>query len=269
MWDEASDKWINLDSTVDPVTHTITAPVSHFTDFTVLAYTRPATFTTSRLTITPAEVDIGGRVTISVLVANTGDLTGSYEVTVKIDDVLLATKEVTVAGGDSETVIFNTTKDVAGTYAVDVDGLSGTFTVKVPVAPPPPTKPAVFTVSELTITPAEVDIGEEVTISVLVSNTGDLSGSYELTLKLDNVIIATKPVALAGGASQKITFTTTKDVAGTYNVKVDGLSGTLVVKAPPVPPKPEINWWLIGGIIVAVIVVGGLLVYFLWWRRRI
>jgi len=39
--------------------------------------------------------------------------------------------------------------------------------------------PAAFTVSNLTITPAKVDMGEEVTISVLVTNTGDLSGAIK------------------------------------------------------------------------------------------
>ena len=53
-------------------------------------------------------------------------------------------------------------------------------------------KPAAFVASDLSITPARVGIGKEVTISALVTNTGDLSGSYKVTLKVDNVIIATK-----------------------------------------------------------------------------
>ena len=126
--------------------------------------------------------------------------------------------------------------------------------------------PAVFTSSALTISPTEVDIGQSVTIGVTVANTGGVSGSYEVTLKIDNVVVDTKYVTLDGGASQKVTFTATKDAAGTYTVTVDGLSGTFTVKAPIVPVKPGPNWWLIGGIIAAVIIIGGLLV--LWWRRR-
>jgi len=145
------------------------------------------------------------------------------------------------------------TRGINGTYEVRLDRLFGSFSVS--EAPPVPPAPAEFVTSNLSIAPAAVDIGKTVTITVLVTNTGDLTGSYQVTLEIDNVVVATKDVALDSGASQMATFTTSKDVAGTYKVKVNGLSGTFTVKAPPVLPKP-INWWLIGGIIAGVIVIG-------------
>ncbi len=93
------------------------------------------------------------------------------------------------------------------------------------------------------MSPTEVDTGESITISVLITNTGDLTGSYELTLKLDNITVATKDATLAGGASQTVTFTTVKDIAGTYIVNIGGLSGTFTVKPAPAPalePKPAL-----------------------------
>ncbi len=140
------------------------------------------------------------------------------------------------------------------------------------VPPVPPTSPAAFTTSALTISPAEVGIGESVTISVLVTNTGGLTGSYEVILTVDNVAVATKDVTLDGGASQTVTFTAAKNAGGTYTVNINGLSGTFTVKAveAPIPPPPEepANWGLIGGIIAGCVVVIGLLVYFFVWRRR-
>ena len=146
MWDEAAGvagEWVDLVCTVDPVANVITASVSHFTPFAVIAYTHPAVFTASDLTISPTVVDIGDTVTISAMISNTGDLTGSYRVTLSIDNVRVATKEITVTGGASEKVTFTTSRDVAGTYAVSVDGLSGTFTVREVVVPPPPAAPPV------------------------------------------------------------------------------------------------------------------------------
>ncbi len=140
-WDVNASEWVMLDSVVDPEANTITAPVSHFTAFCTLAYTRPAAFTTTGLSISPTEVDINENVTISVSVTNTGDLAGSYEVTLKIDTVVEASKEITVNAGASEKVTFTTVKDVAKTYSVDVNGLSGSFTVKEKPAPPPPPPP--------------------------------------------------------------------------------------------------------------------------------
>ena len=139
------------------------------------------------------------------------------------------------------------------------------------------TGPAAFATTDLVISPTEVDIGETVTISAVVTNTGDLSGDYQVVLEIDNVAVATKDVTLDGDTSQMVTFTTTMDTAGTYAINVNGLSGTVEAKAPPVPPPappvappappppppvvppvlpPAVNWWLIGGIIAGVIIIG-------------
>jgi hypothetical protein len=137
-WHAETGEWVNLDSVVDPVTNTITATVSHFTTFTVLAYIHPAVITTTDLLITPEEVDIGETVNISVLVTNTGNLTGNYTVTLKIDNVVVDTANVTLTGRASQRITFAVTRDAAGTYTVNVNGLSGTFIVKAPPEVEPP-----------------------------------------------------------------------------------------------------------------------------------
>jgi len=140
-------EWVVLEgSVVDPATNTVTAPVRHFTAFTIMAYTAPAAFTTSGLTISPTEVNIGESVTISVTITNTGDLTDDYQAILKINGAVIATKKVTLAGDASQKLTFTTSKDTAGTYAVGLGGLSGTLTVKGPpvvVPPAPPVKPPV------------------------------------------------------------------------------------------------------------------------------
>ena len=266
-WDKSSSQWVELESTVDPETNTVRAKVSHFTTFALLAHTRLASFTIADLAITPKIIDFGEDVSISVIVTNTGDLTGSYEMSLKIDDMVAQTKEVTLDGGDSETISFSVTPETVGEHTVNIGDLLGSFEVKTP-----PGAPASFVFRALTVSPAEVNIGERVAISVTVTNIGDLTGTYKVTLKIDGVVIETKEVTLAGGASQKVAFTTTTDTAGTYSVDIDGLSSRFVVKGkippapvpapapapavPEVPPVPPINWWLVGGIIAAVIIIG-------------
>ena len=142
VWDEGAGEWVDLVCTVDPETNTITAAVNHFTAFSIIAGTSPADFETSYLTILPREVDPGEKVAIKAKVTNTGDLSGSYEVTLRINKVTEAAKEITVAGGSSGTVTFTTSKDTAGTYTLNVNGLSGTFTVTAPPAPLPAPAPA-------------------------------------------------------------------------------------------------------------------------------
>ncbi len=148
-WD--GDEWVELDSEVDTENNTITAPVSHFTTFAVIARApaapppalAPAAFTSSSLTVSPREVDIGETVTISILVANTGEEEGSYTITLKIDGMVEETKEITLTGGASETVTFVTAKDKAGTYSVGVDGLTGSFTVTGVALPSPVVPPEI------------------------------------------------------------------------------------------------------------------------------
>ena len=145
-YDEDAGKWVELTCTVDPVTHIITAAVSHFTTFAIIAPVlasvpppapAPAAFSLSNLTVQPAEVQPKETVIITVAVANTGGMEGSYTVVLKLSGVKEADKSVTIAAGSTQTVSFSVTKAEAGSYSVAVDGLSGSFTVLTPQEMPP------------------------------------------------------------------------------------------------------------------------------------
>ena len=140
-----SGNWVNLEGpfTIDVENNTISTPVSHFADFTIIAYTNPAAFTTSSLTISPTVINPGQDIAIGVTVTNTGDLAGSHEITLMIDDKAIDTKEVTLAGHASEKATFSTIADYAvGEYAINVNGLSGTLTIQEPITPAPAPAPA-------------------------------------------------------------------------------------------------------------------------------
>lgn len=105
---------------------------------------KPARFTVSDLSVTPSEVTAGSSVTVKVTVNNTGELIGTYEVILKIDGAREAAQTVTVVGGNSTRVEFKFVKYSSGTFAVTVDELKSTLTVKAapaPVTSPPPTPP--------------------------------------------------------------------------------------------------------------------------------
>ena len=123
--------------------------------------------------------------------------------------------------------------------------------------------PAAFTVSALTISPSQVSVGEEVSISVTVTNTGDLEGAYEITLKIDGVVENAENVTLAGGENRQVMFTISEDIEGTYNVEVGGQTGAFTVVKPT--PAPT-GWPLIIGIIVVATAIGISAV--LYVRRR-
>ena len=198
----------------------------------------------------------GEEVTIRVRVTNTGDVTGSYEVVLKIDDMVEETRQVTLEGNAEEEVVFTVSRNAAGTYSVDVNGQRGYFTIHSPVD---------ITVSGLSVSPAEAAIGEEVTVRVLVTNNSDITGSYEVVLKIDDKVEETRQVMLEGGAEEEVVFTASRNAAGTYDIDVNGLKGVFTVERS----KDQVtspSWWLIGGI-VAGIVAAGLVLYFLARRK--
>lgn len=95
----------------------------------------PANFELSNLVITPSEVSVGETVTISVVVNNVGGQTGSTTVNLEINGVAVDTRSVTLDVGKSTTVTFTVSEDVAGTYTVNVAGLTGSFVVTAPAPP--------------------------------------------------------------------------------------------------------------------------------------
>jgi uncharacterized membrane protein len=95
----------------------------------------------------------------------------------------------------------------------------------------PLTPPADFQISDLEVNPDEVEAGEEVTVSVKVTNVGGQAGSYTLQLRINQTIEDSKTVALDEGASATPEFKVVKQTPGTYNVEVDGLVDEFTVRA--------------------------------------
>lgn len=141
----------------------------------------------------------------------------------------------------------------------------------------PPT-PAAFLLSSLLITPPEVELGETVTISVMVQNTGETAGSYDVILELDgeeSFLVYMETVELDGGATQSVTFVITLEEAGAYTVAMDELADSFTVIAPTVTEPDEeeeeeeevtpFPWW----IIIIVILIIAVSVIWIWYRRRL
>ena len=78
--------------------------------------------------------------TVTVSIANTGGVEGTCSLVLKINGVKEAEKSVSVTAGKSQNVSFTVSKKDAGSYTVDVDGLTAGFSVVAPppVAPAPP-----------------------------------------------------------------------------------------------------------------------------------
>ncbi|MBA7691647.1 hypothetical protein ES703_100198 [subsurface metagenome] len=101
------------------------------------------------------------------------------------------------------------------------------------------TAAASFEVTELTVAPVEINPDESATVSAIITNTGDLEGSYEVILMVNESLTATEEITLEGRASQELSFTLQPDGAGTYTISIGGVTATLTVKAAPAEIEEE------------------------------
>jgi hypothetical protein len=114
-------------------------------------------------------------------------------------------------------------------------------------------EPAKFEVSNLTVSPSQIQLNQDVSISVVVANTGDQNGDYSLELKVDSAVKSSREVTVAGGKSQTVNFTVTGDAIGKHQIEIADLVSEFDVMKAAQPF--QINWWLIGSIIGIVIVL--------------
>jgi len=185
-------------------------------------YARRPIFSVTNMTITPNQVKYGNPVTISAIVSNNGSEAGTYSVVLRINGMVENIIDLMLSPGATQATTFTVNKD-GGEYYAEVDGLSGIFIII-------PLDPASFTVSNLVIAPERAKQGENIIISAMVTNNGELPGTYSAALKLKGAIESTEEIDLGPGENRKISFKIAKTTPGFYNVELEGLTGRFVVE---------------------------------------
>jgi len=138
-------------------------------------------------------------------------------------------------GCEDVTVSVDVTGMKAGDYSATIT-ITGSAAVEIPVSlhiesatVPIPGGPANLSASALSISPQQVQPGQEVTISINVANTGGETGSYNAVLYINEVVEDSQTMSVAAGASKNVTFTVTKSQAGVYDISLAGQSGQFEV----------------------------------------
>ena len=291
VWDEDTGEWAKLECTVNPTTNTISAQISHFTAFAVLAYPSPAAFTTTDLGISPAEVNPGDTVTISASVTNTGSVSGSTSVTLKIDNVVTATKDITLAGGTTQQVTFTISRDSPGIFTIDINGITDSFTVSATVAPvdeetaqaeeAPQTGPIQFSVTP--IYDAETGKLTSASIDYHLDNINEPMADVRLVL---DVTLDGEPIGevllLSSSHIEPGTIAINRDYIpsqewsrGTYTFKVTLYVGEEIysstaeknLEVTAESATPAVNWAILG-VIIASMLITGIVITLVILRRR-
>ena len=120
--------------------------------------------------------------------------------------------------------------------------LVSVIAITIPVACTSSPPSAQFEIAPLDIKPAEVTVGETVNISAKVTNIGGTGGAYSAALSVDGKKIDTKYINVDPGSSQTVTFSLSKDVAGSYEIGIGGRSATLTVHSQRVATPLELKY---------------------------
>ena len=135
-YDEESEAWVEMPSTVNSENNTVTTEVSHFTKFAIIADVMPAEFFVFDLSISKEETKPGETVDVSVAVANIGGVEGEYSLLLKVNGKSVGKRDLTLASSETETVNFKISQEEPGTYLITVNGLNVSYTVIAPVTEP-------------------------------------------------------------------------------------------------------------------------------------
>ena len=142
--------------------------------------------------------------------------------------------------------------DVQALQAVDVKLLDDSFTVVAPLEAKLELKRPV------TVTPGTVTSGQPVTISVLVTNEGNIEGTIPVRLLIDGALIDTRDVTLGAGESTTVEFAdVVEPVVGTHDVKVNGVPAQFTVTAAPAAGGFPIIVLIVIVVVVLAAVGGG------------
>lgn len=182
-----------------------------------------AQFELVSLDIEPPEAVGGQQLSATIKVTNVGGVEGSYTAILKINGFEIDRKTVKLSPRSTETVTFVFVRDLPGNYDVEIGGLRRSAIIKVAKAE--------FEVMSVNILPPETTVGKAVTITSRVRNKGTSLGWYTVILTVNDVAEQTKYIILPPGTSRPVTFLLSKDLAGTYEVRIGELTSTLKVQA--------------------------------------
>jgi CARDB len=181
-----------------------------------------ATFSVGDLAIESDAEEIvpGDDVMVTANVRNTGVVAGTYEAWLTINGSLFVRQLVDLPGGESAILRFPVTAGMAGDYEFRLGEALMTMSVLAPAA---------FTLSDLSVAPNPVEVGDRFKATVTVANTGGQSGTQPVRLKVDGKTVATKDTTLAGGQQSTVTISVKAPGAGRHTVAVGDLRATLTV----------------------------------------
>ncbi len=98
-----------------------------------------------------------------------------------------------------------------------------------------------FQVGPLNFSRNGASVGETVTVSTNVKNTGGIAGTYKAILIIDGKLAEQKDVSIGAGQTQPVSFQVTESAPGDYKLEINDLSAVLSVYKWPYTIKYDLG----------------------------
>ncbi|WP_049920631.1 PGF-pre-PGF domain-containing protein [Haloferax sulfurifontis] len=174
----------------------------------------------------PTSLLEGEETTVTVKLGNLGGASGNVSGDVTRNGTTVGNVSTSLASGAQRTFTFTDTPPGTGDYVYAFNGTTiDTVTVSAR-APAFSIDAGASTISQTT-----VDTDETFTVKVRVNNTGTAEGTYTKALTAGRTTLATESVTVGPGSSGTLTYSVSIDDAGTYDLRVDGVTiGSITVE---------------------------------------
>lgn len=185
-----------------------------------LSVSKPPEFQVTSLDVSPAEVIENSPVTISAEIKNIGEVEGAYSAKLNVDGVEISAKNVIVGIESPEKAEFTTNLSISGSHTLEVGGISKTITVL---------RQAELLVNSIKVTPNKVFPGQDALVEALVTNTGEVKGSFSIPVTVNGLETDSKLVSIEPGKTDTVSFKVNRDAVGEFELGVQNQKAVLKV----------------------------------------
>jgi hypothetical protein len=157
---------------------------------------------------------------VDAVVENAGGDAGAYNVTLAVNETVVAAKRGQIEPGVRAEVEVTHTFADPGRYVISVDGDTVTVVVS---------EPAAASVTNVTASPREVRQGDRVDVTATVANDNDIPGTTAVEFRRNDVVFAEQRLYLPPQATTTVARAVTLDEPGTVSLSAgDGQTATAV-----------------------------------------
>lgn len=136
------------------------------------------------------------------------------------------------------------------------------------VQPLPEPEPANIIYKSLTTDASNILTGETVTITLTLENEGEVEGSEQVNLYINNEVSETRITTLGGGETKTEAFLYTPYAAGIYVVRIGGFEESFTAANPEPPGQEPDSSKSIPGFPMSSIILALILTYLIYLRSR-